>query len=122
LTYTSFPDRTWANASCASACQIYTYVTGQATELYLAYRKWAEIGGEYVLPQTTFGRRLEERGITSEKRGRDRARVKWPLGVRLIDPLLAGDPREAYRGNGVIPSRNNGDRDRHISGKADALF
>jgi putative DNA primase/helicase len=97
-------------------------VATPATELYLAYRKWAEIGGEYVLPQTTFGRRLEERGITSEKRGRDRARVKWRLGVRLIDPLLAGDPREAYRGNGVTASRNNGDRDRHTSSEADALF
>jgi putative DNA primase/helicase len=97
-------------------------VATPATELYLAYRKWAETGGEYVLPQTTFGRRLEERGITAEKRGRDRARVKWRLGVRLVDPMLAGDPREAFHGNGVIPSRNNGYREHHIRGEPDARF
>jgi putative DNA primase/helicase len=93
-----------------------------ATELYLAYRKWAEIGGEYVLPQTTFGRRLEERGITAEKRGRDRARVKWRLGVRLIDPMLAGDPREPYRSNGIVAQRQNADNDRSISREAGALL
>jgi putative DNA primase/helicase len=38
-------------------------------DLYDAYAQWAKEGGEFQLSQTAFGRRLEERGITSEKRG-----------------------------------------------------
>jgi putative DNA primase/helicase len=37
--------------------------------LYDAYAQWAKEGGEFQLSQTAFGRRLEERGITAEKRG-----------------------------------------------------
>lgn len=60
----------------------------KATELYQAYKQWAEEAGEYQLTQTAFGRSLEERGIRVEKRGRDRARVKYRIGIRLVVPLL----------------------------------
>lgn len=62
-----------------------------ATQLYNAYAAWCKEGGEYQLSQTRFGRELDERGITAEKRGRGNARVKWRVGVRLVgDPPMIG--------------------------------
>lgn len=59
-----------------------------ATQLYNAYAAWCKEGGEYQLSQTRFGRELDERGITAEKRGRGNARVKWRIGLRLtVDAL-----------------------------------
>ncbi|AHG92147.1 phage/plasmid primase, P4 family (plasmid) [Gemmatirosa kalamazoonensis] len=54
-----------------------------ASSLYASYKKWAENGGEYVMSQTLFGRRLEERGITKELRGTGAQRLVWRRGVRL---------------------------------------
>jgi hypothetical protein len=47
--------------------------------------------------------------------------VKWRPGVRLVDPMLAGDPREAYRGIGGLAVHRNGD-ERHRSSEADVLL
>lgn len=51
-----------------------------AGELYAAYRRWAESGGEFVLSQTAFGRRLDEKGFGVRKSG-----VKYRGGLRLCD-------------------------------------
>lgn len=51
----------------------------QASLLYRAYRKWAEDNGEYVLTNTAFGRRLEDRGITWRKSHG----TKYREGLRL---------------------------------------
>jgi putative DNA primase/helicase len=39
----------------------------RASELYQAFRKWADENGEYVLTNTAFGRRLEDRGLVTRK-------------------------------------------------------
>lgn len=49
-----------------------------ASELYNAYKEWAESGRESVLNNTQFGRQLAERGFMAEKRGTVRR-----LGIRL---------------------------------------
>ena len=49
-----------------------------ATELYQAYKRWAKESGEFELSQTSFGRRLEERGFGVRKSG-----VKYRIGLRL---------------------------------------
>lgn len=85
-----------------------------ATSLYNAYRRWAEQGGEYQLSQTAFGRRLEERGITAEKRGVGAARLKWRIGVRLLDipatpSFFGGRLGDSATGNGAsrdVPTRD----------------
>jgi putative DNA primase/helicase len=52
--------------------------------LYANYKRWAELGGEYVMSQTAFGRRLQERGHGVEKRP---GGLKWRVGVKLGDVL-----------------------------------
>lgn len=63
------------------ACELDATASTPAKELYDAYAKWADEGGEFKLSQTAFGRRLEERGIIAEKR---HGGVKWRRGVRLL--------------------------------------
>jgi len=80
-------------------CELGAEFVQPASELYRAYKQWTEVAGEFQLSQTAFGRRLEERGITAEKRGTGAARTKWRLGVRLtatFDRAAHGPPREAY--------------------------
>jgi putative DNA primase/helicase len=50
-----------------------------ATEIYTAFKRWAEENGEFVLTHTAFGRRLEERGFGVRKSG-----VKYRRGLRLL--------------------------------------
>lgn len=65
-------------------CELDTTAAVRASELYAVYTEWAAEGGEYQLSQTMFGRQLEERGCTAEKRGRGSERTKWRLGIRLL--------------------------------------
>jgi putative DNA primase/helicase len=63
--------------------------------LYAAYSQWAKDGGEFKMTQTTFSRRLEERGIGAEKRGTGANRKMWRLGVKLVVwPRQEGGRRE----------------------------
>lgn len=64
-------------------CDIGAEYSEPSTDLYLAYKRWAEEGGEFVMSQTRFGRDLEERGISVEKRGQAKMRKKWRVGIRL---------------------------------------
>lgn len=51
----------------------------KAADLYLAYKKWAESGGEFVQSQTRFGRSMSERGFETKKiQG-----MKWRDGIRI---------------------------------------
>jgi len=52
-----------------------------ASELYAAYHRWCQEGGEFELSQTQFGRKMEERGFPAEKRS---GGLKWRLGLRLV--------------------------------------
>lgn len=65
-------------------CEVGDGYAEPAMELYSAYAKWADEGGEFKLSQTRFGRDMEERGFMAEKRGRGNVRVKWRTGLRLI--------------------------------------
>ncbi|WDP92397.1 MAG: hypothetical protein HUN04_22810 [Desulfobacter sp.] len=53
--------------------------------LYMAYAKWCEDNGEYQLKQTSFGRKLKEKGFESKQLGKKRTRC-W-LGLDLVDGL-----------------------------------
>ena len=53
--------------------------------LYLAYAKWCEDNGEYQLKQTSFGRKLKEKGFVSKQQGKKRTRY-W-LGLDLLEGL-----------------------------------
>lgn len=61
-------------------CAIGNAFEVRAGDLYMAYKLWAEKGSEYVMNQTVFGRKMEERGHHSEKRGG----VKYRRGIRLL--------------------------------------
>lgn len=65
-------------------CEVGDGYAEPAMELYLAYAKWADEGGEFKMPQTRFGREMEERGFLAEKRGRGNFRVKWRTGLRIV--------------------------------------
>lgn len=66
------------------SCELGDGLATPASELYVAYRRWAQEGGEYEMSQTTFGRRLTDRGLTPETRGTGANRLAWRLGVRLL--------------------------------------
>lgn len=87
-----------------------------ASELYAAYKKWASEGGEYELPQTRFGRELEERGFSAEKRGRGNARVKWRTGLRLVvGATVPTVPTSAVtRGNDRVTTGRNSDYQKEL--------
>ena len=48
-------------------CQAANGFSVGATQLYTAYREWAQSCGEQVISQTLFGRQLSERGIEKKK-------------------------------------------------------
>ncbi len=84
------------------ACELDPDSETPATELYQAYKRWADDHGEYQITQTAFGRQLEERGITAEKTGRGNDRKKVRKGIRIVVPLFPttrrGDaPHPAHR-------------------------
>lgn len=68
-----------------------------ATHLYLAYKRWAEEGKEYLPSQTVFGRRLAERGHTAIKSDG----VMYRRGLELIE--------DASSRNGDGASENGGE-------------
>jgi len=57
-------------------------------DLYGVYSKWCEDNGEYQLKQTSFGRKLKEKGFDSKLFGKKRAR-HW-IGIDLVDQVLIG--------------------------------
>jgi putative DNA primase/helicase len=64
-----------------------------ASVLYQAYKHWAGEGGEYVLSQTAFGRRLTERGITATKSGHSNSAMR--VGVALNPAATEGPESHA---------------------------
>lgn len=62
-------------------CELGDGYSEPASELFLAYSKWADEGEEFKLSQTRFGREMEERGFPAEKRP---GGLKWRSGLRLI--------------------------------------
>jgi len=68
-------------------CVVHPRVSVGATPLYHAYKGWCEETGEDKLTQQKFGRRLKERGFTSEKT----QRVTW-YGIGLHDDRPDPDP------------------------------
>jgi phage/plasmid-associated DNA primase len=49
-------------------------------DLYQAYKQWAADSGEFEMNMTNFGRKLTERGVFAEKRGR----TKYRVGIKLL--------------------------------------
>lgn len=79
------------------ACSMDPADATPATDLYQAYKQWASENGEYEMSQTAFGIKLEERGISSEKRGRGNERKKYRLGIRLLVPVIPDSRRKGGR-------------------------
>jgi DNA polymerase III epsilon subunit-like protein len=72
-----------------------------STPLYKEYKQWAEDAGEFVLSQTRFSSRLQERGFT--KKPTKRGKVWYGIGLRSDDP----DP-DGPKGDGFNPSPGDG--------------
>ena len=80
-------------------CVVHRNAEVGATELYNAYKGWAEAGGERIETQRKFGTRLAERGFAKEKIG---GLVRWfGAGLRSNGP----DPG---------PSQPNGPADKTV--------
>lgn len=62
-------------------CRVETSSKVGATDLYNAYKKWAEENGEYVWSQTTFGRQLDDRGHLAIKSSGTKYRKGLALGA-----------------------------------------
>jgi putative DNA primase/helicase len=60
-------------------CVVESFADCYATELYAAFRNWAEAAGIRPMKQAMFGRRLTEKGYASDKSGGKKLR----LGLRL---------------------------------------
>jgi putative DNA primase/helicase len=62
-------------------CVIGDIFQGKGHELYLVYRRWAEQGGEqHLMTETTFGKRLKEKGFT--KRHMNNGSLYDGIGLR----------------------------------------
>lgn len=86
----------------------------QATELFKTYKAWAEEGKEHAMTQTKFGRELEARGFAVAKLGTGQNRLKYRLGLRLLNGHLSpsGTDGDSQNGDSVKslhshPSRND---------------
>ncbi len=70
-------------------CVIHPDARAAAGDLYTSYAEWCGKGGEYPLPQRTFGLRLAERGYEQKKSGSIRS---WKgLGLLAPQPPEGGD-------------------------------
>ncbi len=58
-------------------CEVGPMESVSSSELYATFREWAAEGGEYLMSQTMFGRRLTDRGFRREKSRDDNNRVWW---------------------------------------------
>nr|WP_319393435.1 phage/plasmid primase, P4 family [uncultured Desulfobacter sp.] len=67
------------NECCDTGPELYL----PSKDLYQAYTKWCEDNGEFRLKQTTFGRKLKEKGFESKQLGKKRTRC-W-LGLDLVE-------------------------------------
>ena len=63
------------------ACERVEAVETNAMKLYIAYKKWAEANGHKAMTNTSFGRRMVERGF-SKRKGRQ---AYYYVGIRVID-------------------------------------
>lgn len=70
-------------AFLSERCVLLPGLETQASELYRAYRQWAEENGEYVQTQTKFGKALTERGIE-----RKTGRIVSYRGIGLVAHTL----------------------------------
>lgn len=50
-------------------CEVGNGKLANASQLYKAYKAWAEAGGEFYITQTQFGRKMRERGFEKDKQG-----------------------------------------------------
>jgi len=66
-------------------------ITVFSNPLYKEYKQWADAAGEFVLSQTKFSTRLQERGY--EKKPTKRGKVWYGIGLRSDDPDPDG-PRD----------------------------
>lgn len=60
-------------------CVIDRLAQTSASDLYREFKRWAESGGEYVMSQTAFGRKIDERGFEWYKSHG----TKYRRGIRL---------------------------------------
>ncbi len=68
-------------AFLGDACVVQPAAEAAAADLFRAYQAWCDAAGEKPGSQTTFGRRLAERGFRREKRS---GRIWW-CGLGLLD-------------------------------------
>lgn len=64
----------------SECCVVGAGYQAKSSDLYGNYKAWAQTGSEYVMSQTAFGRRLQERGHDVKRAGDG---SKWRVGLRL---------------------------------------
>lgn len=79
-------------------CEFAADAPVQASALYHAYVAWCARNGVHELSQTSFGRKLSDRGITVRQIGRGSARRAYRIGLRLVDGV-AGTVGESGDGS-----------------------
>lgn len=67
-------------------CELGAGFEAHAGDLYKTYKRWAEDNGEFVMTNTTFGRRIDERGLPYRKSHG----IKWRQGLRIVAPAPSG--------------------------------
>jgi putative DNA primase/helicase len=69
-------------------CNVGQNLNVHSKQLYQAYANYCEENAEYQLKQTSFGRKLKEKGFVSKQLGKKRTRC-W-LGLDLLEGIVLG--------------------------------
>ncbi|MDD5646153.1 MAG: phage/plasmid primase, P4 family, partial [Candidatus Bipolaricaulis sp.] len=88
----------------AECCVLENTRKAAASDIYAAYKSWADRNGEHPASQTSFGRQLGERGLTKKKSS---GRSVW-IGIGLS----AGEGRDSLDGSSEkSPMREDKEKD-----------
>lgn len=67
------------------SCEVSDSASATAYELYQAYQKWCDAGGEHAMTKTMFGKRLGEKGFDAAEVGRAKTRTWIGIGLKHLD-------------------------------------
>lgn len=116
----SDPLAAWIEHSCVIDLQAFQ----SASELYRSYEQYAQNSGEEPIAQTTFGLRLNERGIQKRKGGHKNTVGRQGIRLRFEDEAQNADSCSDSSGQlrtGVPVNPSYTPRVEHLSGNLSAL-
>lgn len=89
-------------------CELNPHAVEGATDLFNAYRTWAERGGEDAVSQRRFGTMLTDRGIGTDRNGPGRAKRR--VGIRLRNDGTDLEPSQGFLPHAHAHKRETGER------------